>query len=286
MTRARRVTPALAVAMTVAVGAALAACGSPGAAKTAATTPPVNTTVPTVPKTTTTLPAQVAVDLYFVRGSELGVAQRMIGNNTDPRYTAMQVLLGGPTPSEAAAGLSTDIPAGTQMRGLEVRGGTATVNISPEFIGPAPPDVLSARLAQVVYTLTAYSNVQKVAIQVSKIPLPSFAGVTIGQGVGRSQVTAALPPVLLEEPAVGSSVQGNLTVSGATSVNGTYQIQLVDSTGRQVAATTNTAVPGATFRLTLPLGSFTAGVGTIHIFATPSGAGQSPQSTSLSVPIS
>ena len=263
----------------------LAACGSPGAAKTAPTTPPVATTAPPVSKTTTTVPSQVPATLYFVRGSTLGVAQRAVGASADPRYTAMQTLLGGPTPSELAAGLTTDIPPGTAIRGLEIRGGVATVNLSPEFITPAPPDALSARLAQIVYTLTGHPNVAKVAIQVSKIPIPSFAGVTIGQGVGRSQVTAALPPVLLEEPAVGSTVSGSLTVSGLTSTTGTYQIQLVDSTGRQVAATTNTSVPGSTFRVTLPLGSFTAGLGTVRIFATPTDAGQTPQLTSFTVPI-
>jgi germination protein M len=197
----------------------------------------------------------------------------------------MQALLAGPSPSEAAAGLTTDIPAGTTMRGLQIKGGLAVINLSPEFIAAGPPEALSARLAEVVYTLTGYSNVKRVTIAVSKLVLPNFAGVNLSTPVGRSQVTAALPDVLLETPAVGSTVHGSLQISGLTAFTGTYDVQLLDATGRLLAAVTNTAVVGATFAQTVPFtaSSGSAGNGTLRFFARPSSPSQPIQAVTFPV---
>ncbi len=263
----------------------LAACGgSPSSTRSTTTTKPSIPTS-TAPKTSSTVPPQVAVTLYFVRGIDLGVAVRMINSSADPRDAALQALLSGPTPAEAAAGLGTLIPAGTTLRGLQVRGGVAAVNFSPQFVATGPPAALSARLAQVVYTLTAYPNVDRVALFVAKLPINSFAGVDTSSPVGRSQVTAALPGVLLEDPAVGSSVQGSLHTSGLTSINGTYDIQLVDSTGRLLASVTNTAVAGATFAQTIPFSFAYTGTGTVRVFARPSAPSQPVQETQFTVEV-
>jgi hypothetical protein len=225
------------------------------------------------------------LSLYFVRGTELGVADRLINSNADPRYGALQALLSGPIPTEAAAGLGTWIPAGTTVRGLQVRGGVATVNFSPQFVEPGPQAVLSARLAQVVYTLTAYPNIGRVALLVVGMPINSFAGVDTSSPIGRSQVTAALPGVLLENPAVGSSVSGLFHISGITSINGIYDIQLVDSTGRLLASVTNTAVTGATFSQTIPFSRPYAGTGTIRVFARPSSPSQPAEASEFTVQV-
>jgi spore germination protein GerM len=276
----------LAPIMVATLALALSACAnSSSASKSTPTTGPV-ATVTSVPKTTTTVPAQVSTSLYFVRGATLGVAVRLVDSSADPRYLAVQALLAGPIPSESAAGLSTAIPTGTTVRGLQILGGIATINLSPEFVTPGPAPSLSARLAQIVYTLTAYSNVGKVAIEVSKVPLPAFAGVNLSAPVGRSQVTAALPGVLLETPAVGSSLRGTLPISGLTSFTGTYDVQLVDSTGRLLAAVTNSAVVGATFAQTIPFNTSKAGTGTLRVFAKPSTPGQPTQAVIFTLPIS
>jgi len=277
---------ALAPIMVATLAVGLSACGnSSSASRSTPTTGPV-ATVTSAPKTTTTLPAQVVTSLYFVRGSMLGVAVRHVNSSADPKYLAVQALLAGPVPSESAAGLGTAIPAGTTVRGLQIRGGIATINLSPEFVTPGPAPSLSARLAQIVYTLTAYSNVGKVVIEVSKVPLPAFAGVALTAPVGRSQVTAALPAVLLETPAVGSSLQGTLPISGLTSFTGTYDVQLVDSTGRLLAAVTNSAVVGATFEQSLPFSTSKSGTGTLRVFAKPSATGQPTQTVTFTLPIS
>ena len=278
----RSLLPAVACAFSVLV---LAACGtaSPSVGSTSTSAP--DTTTAVAPRTTTTVPAQVSVALYFARGTELGVADRSIASSADPRVAALQALLAGPTADEAAAGLGTWIPTGTVVRGLQVRGGVATVNVSPQFVEPAPPAALSARLAQIVYTLTAFPNVERVTLLVAKLPVPSFAGVDTSGPVGRSQVTAALPGVLLEDPAVGGSVAGNFHISGTTSINGTYDVQLLDSNGNLLASVTNTAVTGATFSQTIPFRHAYTGTGTIKVFARPSDASQPSEATQFTVQV-
>jgi spore germination protein GerM len=262
----------------------LAACGGgPQSALTSTTTTPPPTTVP---KATTTLPASASrqvFTLFFVRGTTLGVAQRTVATTTDPHFSSMTNLLAGPNPSEAAAGLATDIPAGTALRGLEIRGGTATVNLSPQFATPAPPPALSARLAQVVYTITSFSNVTSVIIEIAKTRVVNFAGVNLTNPVGRSQVTAALPGVLLESPGVGSTLQGQLAASGVATINGTYDVQLVDSSGKLLANVTDTAAVGEKFTQTLPFTIASAQIGQIKVFARPTLTSQPVQEYQFSL---
>ncbi len=270
----------------VALTLGLAACGGRNQSALTSTT----TTLPptSVPKVTTTIasstPRQVFT-LFFVRGTTLGVAQRTAATTADPHYSSLTNLLAGPNPSEASAGLATDIPAGTALRGLEIRGGTATVNLSPQFATPAPPVALSARLAQIVYTVTAFSNVTSVIIEIAKTRVVNFAGVDLSNPVGRSQVTAALPGVLLESPGVGSTLQGQLAVSGVATFNGTYDIQLLDSSGKLLANVTDTAAVGEKFTQTLPFTIASPQTGEIKVFARPTVTSQPVQEYQFGLPL-
>ncbi len=276
----------LSVALLIALAVSVVACSGGTPSPSTSSTDHPSTTAPAKSTTTTTNPhPQLVLPLYFVRGTQLGVAHRIVNSASDPRYLAMQQLLGGPDPTEVSAGLGTAIPSGTVMRGLQIKNGVAVVNFSPQFAEPGPPAALSARLGQVVYTLTAYPNVKSVTIQVSKTQVVNFAGVDMSNPVGRAQVSGALPGVLLENPAVGDSLQGALQLSGLTSINGTYDIQLSDSTGRLLAAVTNTAVVGASFTQTVPFNGKGTGTGTLRVFARPANPAQPVQEYSLTLPI-
>jgi len=258
-----------ALASMILVGLLLAGCSGATTALTSTTTT-LSKSATSVPKSTTTTtapPPQRTFNLYFVRGSTLGVATRTVGTVDDPHYAQMLSLVFGPTPAEVAAGLITDIPSGTVVRGLVVRNGLATVNFSPSFVEPAPPAVLSARLAQVVYTLTSFPNVTGVVIQVAKVQLVNFAGVNMSAPIGRTQVTSALPDVLLESPAVGGSLRGELSISGITAFDGTYDVDLTDPSGKLLAAVTNTAAIGGTFQQSVPFTISSPEIGTIHVFS-------------------
>ena len=73
----------------------------------------------------------------------------------------MNALLGGPTARERGIGMSTDIPAGTALRGVAIAGGVATVDLSSAFAASGTTPSMTARLAQVVYTLTQFPSVGK-----------------------------------------------------------------------------------------------------------------------------
>jgi len=213
------------------------------------------------------------------------VADRTGAATADPHYTSIKDLIDGTTPAEAAAGLSTAIPSGTAVRGLQIRDGIATLNLSPQFVTPGPQPSLAGRLAQVVYTLTSSSSVTGVVLEVGGTRLVNFAGVDLTDPVGRAQVTAALPLVLLEQPGVGSSLSGTLAISGLTSGAVSYIVQLLDPSGKLLTSVTNTAASGGTFQQSVPFTITAPETGTLRLFAQPAGAGRTPQLFSFTLPI-
>jgi hypothetical protein len=269
------------------VAAALAACSGNSTALTSTTTTLPNTppTTKATSTTTTTLPTQRNFLLYFLRGSQLGVSQRPVESANNPHFQAMTALVAGPNPTETAAGLSTDIPAGTTVRGLEIRNGIATVNLSPQFVTNAPAAQLAARVAQVVYTLTSSPGVTGVTIEVGGTQIVNLGGVNLTNAVGRDQVTGTLPLILLEQPAVGGSIAGSMTISGMTAGPGTYEVQLVDPTGRLLASVTNTAVSGGKFEQSVPITATSAETGTVRVFGRPTSTSQPVQEFQFSIPI-
>jgi hypothetical protein len=90
--------------------------------------------------------------------------------------TALQVLLRGPSPGEDRRGLISAIPMGTQLQHLSLAAGTATVQLRTPAAGAGPPTAPTwARLggddfygtAQIVYTLTAFHSIRRVALFVN-----------------------------------------------------------------------------------------------------------------------
>jgi spore germination protein GerM len=265
----------------------VSSCGGSPTTLTATTTTLPNTTTTKPGSTTTTNPSTLRTSvLYFLRGSTLGVSDRTGPSTADPRYAALVALVSGTVPAETAAGLATDIPAGTTVRGLQIKAGVATANLSPQYLGPGTLSSLQGRLAQIVYTLTAFPNVSSVVIEVGGQRIPNLAFVSLANPITRSQVTASLPGVLLEQPAVGGNLKSKLTISGLTSINGTYDVQLSDSSGKLLASATNTAVVGGTFQQSIPFTITAPEVGTIKVFSRPSKPSQAVQEFQFSLPIS
>lgn len=271
--------PLLGVALLV------AACGGNSTALTSTTTTLAPSTTSSSSTTTTTSPNQRTYPLYFVRGTKLGVADRVATTSADPHYAGVVALMAGTSATEVAAGLSTDIPAGTAVRGLEIRSSVATINLSPQFVTPGPVTSLAGRLAQVVYTLTSSPTVTQVIFEIAGTRIVNLAGVDLANPVGRSQVTAALPLLLLEQPAVGGSLTGKLTISGLTSASGTYDVQLLDPTGKLLASLTNTAVAGGTFLQSVPFTVTGPETGTVRVLARPTITTQPVQMFQFTLPI-
>jgi hypothetical protein len=137
------------------------------------------------------------------------------------------------------------IPAGTQLLGLTISSGTATVDLSSSFTSGASPSTMPLRIAQVVYTLEQFPSVTGVRFKVD------VQGVTVlgGVPVQSPQITAMydgyLPAITVQNPVIGAQLSSPVTVSGTADVfEAVVSVRILDSAGNQIARTFSTASCG------------------------------------------
>jgi len=284
-TRPRRRGPAtLALLLGVLIAAtALVGCGGgDDQVKSSSSEPTPSTTEASAPGTTaggtpsgTVAPdaAGTTLDVTLVRGEKVGTAHRRVAPTTAVGRAAMEQLLAGPTPDEQAAGLSSAIPAGTRLLGLSIDGGTATVDLSNEFVSGGGSLSVRLRLAQVVYTLTQFGTVDDVAFRIDGKPTTVFTGdgVIIPSPAGRNEFRDVTPLVFLESVAPGDIVSSPVKVAGdANTFEGTVRIKLVGADGSVLADTFTTATSGSgtwgTFSKDVTFAKGTNTAGTVVVF--------------------
>ena len=275
----RRLAP---IALLVIVTAfALAGCGisrsqsaSPTASPTASVPPSPTPSVASPSASPTISPsaspdARTVVSAYFLRGQFVGTAHRSVVATDAPAAASLRELLVGPTAEERAAGLHTQIPAGTRLLGLTIRDDLATVDLSGEFAAGVDPREDRGRLAQVVYTLTQFPNVKGVRFRIDGVPLIFVNGEGAAQTrrQTRRSFEDVTPAIFVDQPAVGDLVSSPLVVSGtANTFEAQFMIRVRDADGvslldQSVTATSGSGTRG-TFRETL---RFTTGSTTITL---------------------
>jgi spore germination protein GerM len=116
---------------------------------------------------------------------------------------AFESLLSGPSQDEAAASVFTAVPADTELLGLEIDDGIATVDLSSEYERGAG-SATDLRLAQVVYTLTQFETVDAVTFRIDGEAVELFGdhGIMLGRPQRRTDYKMFLPANLAEDPAV------------------------------------------------------------------------------------
>ncbi len=132
--------------------------------------------------------------LYFVRIDDDGTVirqevKRSIPSSDSPLTDALNALLSGPNAEELNKGLLSLIPQGTRLLSVKVRGSTATVNFSEEFMfNPMGIEGYVGQLKQVIWTATAFSTVQDVQIIIEgrKLDYLGGEGVFIGLPLSRN----------------------------------------------------------------------------------------------------
>ena len=88
---------------------------------------------------------------------------RQIPKTNTPLTAAINALLSGPNVSELESGYMSLIPNGTKLLGASVNGGVATINFSEDFLfNKYGVEGIYGQLMQVVYTATAFSNIDSV----------------------------------------------------------------------------------------------------------------------------
>jgi sporulation and spore germination protein/immunoglobulin-like protein involved in spore germination len=232
---------------------------SPSPSPTVAPTPsstltpatPSPTIAPPTP-TPTPAPSTMIVRAYFLlqdpfNGGEvvnepaLVPVLRTVPKSPATATAAMKSLLAGPSAKERAAmpKIVTLIPAGSKLLGIEISGGLATVDLSAEFASLSADDAtdggvfsLRGRLAQVVYTLSQFTTVDRVAFKLEGKPVKVFTSeeVVLDKPVTRATYRDHyLPLIFVDRPAWGAALPNPGRVTGLANVfEAQFRIALLD----------------------------------------------------------
>ena len=234
------------------------------------------------PVTSAEQPAATAgVTVYLARGEQIGVARVVVTKTPRIGTEALEVLLAGPTALEQEAGLHTEIPPGTKLLGLTIAGGVATVDLSRAFESGGGSLSMRMRIAQVVFTLTQFPRVQRVAFELDGMPVDAIGGegVVVSPSVGRGDFEDLSPAILVESPAPFDEVRSPLRLRGtANTFEATFEYRLEDAGGNVLAehfamATSGSGTRG-TFDLAIGFDVSEPGPGKLVVFESSAENGQ------------
>ena len=210
--------------------------------------------------------------VYFLHGENVSPAPRAV---TAPATAAAAVraLLAGPNGYEARHGRTTAVPSGTRLRSLVIRDHVATVDLSGRYDDGGGSLSMRERLAQVVFTVTRFPSVHKVAFEVDGKPVHHFGGegIVLNGPVGRADFESVSPAVLVESPLIGDAVRTPVRVWGsADTFEAEFRLKVTDTTGHTAAdvlvrATSGTGTRG-TFDVTFPYKAARTGPGLLTAY--------------------
>jgi hypothetical protein len=180
---------------------------------------------------------------------------------------ALTALLEGPKGAEleASPAMYSSIPSGVAILGLSINNGVATVDLSREWSGATASFTEGSATAQVVYTLTQFSTVDKVRLGVD--------GGEPGAAVRRSdfQLLGLLPAIFVDRPAWGAAAGNPMRLTGIANVfEAQFTVQVLDGKDRvlveqPVKASCGTGCWG-TFRTDVAYDIGKAQYGTLRVF--------------------
>jgi germination protein M len=224
---------------------------------------PVQSEPPATPEPTPTSEPSGAtsVKVYLFMDEKLVPVRRQIDATRAVGRASLNALFEGPTDKEAAASppLTTSIPDGTILLGLDIADGLATVDLSREFESGGGSASMFGRLAQVVYTLTQFPTVDRVAFKLDGEPVTVFSGegIVLDGPSDRMDYETFLPSVFVERPTWGATLGNPVRVSGIANVfEAVFFVEVRDDDGRTLAtervmATCGTGCWG-TFDVSIP----------------------------------
>ena len=223
--------------------------------------PPAESEAPATPEPTEAPSGATSVKIYLFMDEKLVPVRRQVDETRAVGRAALNALFEGPTAEESAASppLTTSIPDGTILLGLDIADGLATVDLSREFESGGGSASMFGRLAQVVYTLTQFPTVKQVAFQLDGEPVTVFSGegIVLDEPSDREDYEAFLPSVFVERPTWGATLGNPVRVSGIANVfEAVFFVEVRDADGdtlakERVMATCGTGCWG-TFDVTIP----------------------------------
>jgi hypothetical protein len=217
-------------------------------------------------------PERFTYEVWLAHGDSLFPVTRTSEATPRVAATAIGSLLEGPSDSEAQAGVTTAIPAGTELLGVSIEDGIATADLSREYETGGGSLSVTMRLAQLVYTLTQFPTVDAVRLELDGQPVDVFSseGLVLENPVGRQDFEELLPAIVVAEPASGARVASPVTVSGTANVfEANVTVEILDAEGNPIANDFTTATCGSgcrgEFTLELPFSVTEEQPGTIVV---------------------
>ncbi len=217
--------------------------------------------------------ATQTVRVYLARGEYLGVVTREVPETPALARAAMEELLAGPTATETGWGLSSEAPEGTRLLGLTIDGGTARVDLSGEYDAGGGTLSMTMRLAQVVYTLTQFSTVDRVVLMMDGDVVDVFGGegIMLDEPQERGDYEYVLPAIFLESPTPGATVGNPVRLTGtANTFEAAFMVRILGRDGSTIVEVPAMATSGmgtrGTFDVSVPYPLAAGGEGTIVVY--------------------
>ena len=214
-----------------------------------------------------------AVNVYFARDEKMAAASRTIDKTQGVGAAAVRLLLEGPNGVEQKGGMTSAIPEGTALLGVNIKNGIATVDLSKEYSSGGGSLSMMTRLAQVVFTLTQFPTVEGVNFMLDGKPIDVLGGegIIIDHPMTRADYEDMSPAILVESPTLGGIVSSPVRVTGTANVfEAVFRINVVDWDGliiadERVQASSGTGTRG-TFDVTIKYPAGHAGQGSLIVF--------------------
>lgn len=286
-TTKRRITALLIGALLVTASA----CGDDGDDTSSSTTTRPGSTTTVEATTSTAEPSgETEVRAYYLRDERVGPVARE-ANGPAVAAAAMEALLAGPTEDEQQLGLSSAIPAGTELLGVTVDERIATVDLSAAFGSGGGSASMMGRVAQVVFTLTQFPTVDAVQFEIAGKPITSLGGegLLLDEPQTRADWEALTPAILIESPLPFEQVTSPLRIRGtANTFEAQFRMNVLDGDGlivydEPVMATSGSGTRG-TFDVTATFEVPRAGIGAVIVWE--ESANDGSQINLVEVPVS
>jgi len=194
----------------------------------------------------------------------LGAGTREVAADV-PVRNSLEMLFNGLNADERTIGMTTGIPPGTKVLGIVRDGATATVDLSTEFASSSGSLEETIRLAQVVFTITQFDEIDRVKFHIEGTAVDPILshGFVVGQGLTRDSFAEVRASIMIEQPSPGAEVTNPLVVRGESNTfeaTVRYAITSGDNDGELMTEGFTTATGGngtwGTFEVAVDVSDF------------------------------
>ena len=192
--------------------------------------------------------ATVTYQVWFTHGETLNVVKRTQKATPRVATAALESLFEGPESFESESGVSTAVPRGTQLLGLAIEDGIASVDLTSEFESGGGSLAMTMRLAQVVCTLDQFPTVKGVLFSLDGEPVDVFSGegIVLDHPVGCKDYEDVHPVILVTSPTAGERIGNPVTIKGSANVfEANVTVLILDENDEEIVRTFTTATCGS-----------------------------------------